>query len=164
MVKWLKDNAPSKDYEILASKALEKLNRLKNKGLATFPFQIGNLRTTQGQVRFSSFGTQFSMRINDNDLGSTGVDFETLLHETFHSTTQYQINLIRNSEGTPDPEGITAKEFAAFKELDAQRERVLKEINKRKEKFIEIFNTVKKKCQVVVLEIYLKHIKLQLIN
>jgi hypothetical protein len=148
MVKWLKDNAPSKDYEILASKALEKLNRLKNKGL-TFPFQIGGLRTTMGYVKYAPFGTQFSMSINDNDLGSTGVDFETLLHETFHSTTQYQINLITDNNRSASrrgkkPEGVSAKEFAAFKELDAQRERVLKEIDKRKEKFIEIFNTVKK--------------------
>ena len=110
MVKWLKNNAPSKDYEILASKALEKLNRLKNKEL-TFPFQIGGLRTTQGYVRYSPFGTQFAMRINDNDLGSTGVDFETLLHETFHSTTQYQINLINENNRLPLKKDKNLKEF-----------------------------------------------------
>jgi hypothetical protein len=147
MVKWLKDNAPSKDYEILASKALEKLNRLKNKGL-TFPFQIGGLRTTMGRISYSHFGTEFSMRLNDNDLSSTGVDFETMLHETFHSTTQYQINLITNNDLSglkrgKKPEGVSAKEFAAFKELNAQRERVLKEINTRKEKFIKIFDQTK---------------------
>ncbi len=151
MVKWLKDNAPSKDYEILASKALEKLNRLKNKGL-TFPFQIGGLRTTQGYVRYAPFGTQFAMRINDNDLGSTGVDFETLLHETFHSTTQYQINLITDNNRSASrrgkrPKGVSAKEFAAFKELDAQRERVLKEVDKKSKQFNETFDTLLKEMR-----------------
>ena len=56
------------------------------------------------------------MRINDNDLNSTGVDFETLLHETFHSTTQYQINLITDNNRSASrrgkkPEGVSAKEL-----------------------------------------------------
>ena len=89
------------------------------------------------------------MRLNDNDLNSTGVDFETMLHETFHSTTQYQINLIQNnnlsaSRRGKKPEGVSSKEFAAFKELDAQRERVLKEVDKKRKQFNETFDTILK--------------------
>ena len=146
VMKWVKDNAPSKDYEIIAGKVHQSLLALEKKGYS-FPFFISqNQKDTdgfKGQISYSPrLSRNFNMtiadakpdvwdRIKNNELSDTqlgtirakesnGVNFETVLHEGIHQATLAQMALA----GGPDS---TNKKIAkAYKDLQKQRETVEK--------------------------------------
>ena len=146
VMKWVKDNAPSKDYKIIAGKVHQSLLALERKGYS-FPFFISqNQRDTdgyRGQISYSPrLSKNFNMtiadanpdvweriknnEISDNQLGvvkakiTNGVNFETLLHEGIHQATLAQMELA----GGPDSKN--KKISKAYKDLQKQRETVEK--------------------------------------
>ena len=156
MLKWFTKNSPSEDYRILATKALETLNKLKKYGV-TLPFSISSVQA-QGRVAF-----QYSLNLTDSisnfELGmkdmkmtinsKTGLDFETILHETLHSSSLLQLklfevlekqNLARKRKGSTKPSEISkvpekilsTKTIKAFRNLNEQRQRVLNYIENQK--------------------------------
>ena len=156
MLKWFTKNSPSEDYRILATKALETLNKLKKYGV-TLPFSISSVQA-QGRVAF-----QYSLNLTDSisnfELGTkdmkmtinskTGLDFETILHETLHSSSLLQLklfevlekqNLARKRKGSTKPSEISkvpekilsTKTIKAFRNLNEQRQRVLNYIENQK--------------------------------
>lgn len=118
MMKWLKDNAPNKDYKIIATKVHQSLISLEKLGY-DFPLEItadkSKTRGFRGRVSYTVLPrpTYFEMRINDKFgkdfvelaegkigptnpvartlMGSNGVNFETLLHEGIHQATVAQM-------------------------------------------------------------------------
>ncbi len=160
VMKWVKDNAPSKDYEIIAGKVYQSLLALEKKGYS-FPFFISqNQKDTggfRGRVSYSPMlSKNFSMtiadarpdvweRIKNNELSDTqlgtiqakntnGVNFETILHEGIHQATLAQMELA----GGP---GSKNKKIAkAYKDLQKQRETVEKFVTNKLQEMDKLSN------------------------
>ena len=154
MLKWFIKNSPSEDYRILATKSLETLNKLKKYGVE-LPFTISSVKAA-GRVEF-----RFSHRITDNFLffedspkimkmvinSKTGLDFETILHETLHSSSLLQLKLFeaQKKQNSKVPKKIlSAKTIKAFENLDEQRQRVLNYIENQKVVLLQDYKNYKK--------------------
>jgi len=145
MMKWLKNNAPNKDYKIIATKVHQSLVALEKAGY-NFPLEItqdkSKTRGYRGRVSYLSLRpTYFEMRINDvfgkdfaefaegkigptnpvarTLMNSNGVNFETLLHEGIHQATVPHMEDVSGG-----PKSKNKKIQKAYKDLASQRTRV----------------------------------------
>ena len=146
MMKWLKNNAPNKDYKIIATKVHQSLVALEKLGY-DFPLEItadkNKTRGFRGRVSYTILPKPkyFKMRINDvfgkdfvefaegkigptnpvarTLMGSNGVNFETLLHEGIHQATVPHMEDVSGG-----PKSKNKKIQKAYKDLANQRTRV----------------------------------------
>ena len=145
MMKWLKNNAPNKDYKIIATKVHQSLVALEKAGY-NFPLEItqdkSKTRGYRGRVSYLALRpTYFEMRINDvfgkdfaefaegkigptnpvarTLMNSNGVNFETLLHEGIHQATVPHMEDVSGG-----PKSKNKKIQKAYKDLASQRTRV----------------------------------------
>ena len=159
MMKWLKDNAPNKDYKIIATKVHQSLISLEKLGY-DFPLEItadkNKTRGFRGRVSYTVLPrpTYFEMRINDvfgkdfvelaegkigptnfvarTLMGSNGVNFETLLHEGIHQATIAQMENVSGGAKSNNK-----KIQKAYKDLASQRKRVETHVRDMMSKFNE---------------------------
>jgi hypothetical protein len=131
--RWLALNAPSKDYQLIASRVEIQLRRLEAAGLK-FDLKIAHLNDrvpgallgARGLAHAEYIKGQLTVWLNGTDVtGKIGTSYETLLHELVHAATMSAVRVgnTRGAAGTPLAQSV--------KDLYAVTDAIIREFNQR---------------------------------
>ena len=148
VAEWLSKNGPSKDYKMIADRIYKQLKKFKDKTGFNFTFDFytgagdarpGYDRRYLGRKKRSLLGVSMypqpeydngkTFRIYINNTETNGVDFNTILHELVHASTQAGTTFAKYKGRTSFDKTNLIK---GTEKLERIRSKLVKEIRKKK--------------------------------